>query len=246
MKRLRVLVLVHPDLLPPELVQGLHRAANQRMENRIRRGDDVAPRRPRRETTRRARRIKTDPRRDRDLEAGRRVDAARRVSRRRDLRSERRELPRIDARALYRLQSARPDAGARQGFVEDAGALPSHSGAGLRGVPDAPEGAAPGAAGLAADRQEPARGRLLRHLASLRRRYRREARRACQFHPRAHRHAGDRRAIYRGPRDLCRRARQRPAARAAGMGIDVRQHGRRRLADRHREGQARHRLSGAP
>ncbi len=30
------------------------------------------------------------------------------------------------------------------------------------------------------------------------------------------------------------------------MGAYLRQHGRRRLADRHREGQARHRLSGAP
>ena len=58
--------------------------------------------------------------------------------------------------------------------------------------------------------------------------------------------AGDRRAIYRGPRDLCRRARQRPAARAAGLGAAVRQSGRRRPADRHREGQARPRLPGAP
>src|SRR5580704_18196125 len=140
------------------LVQGVYRAANQRVENRIRRGDDVAPRRARGKTAWRARRAETDPRPDRDLEAGRRAHAARRISRRSDLRPERCELPRIDARALYRLQSAWPDAGARQGFVEDAGALPSHSGAGLRRVPDAAQGAASGATGFAADRQEPERG----------------------------------------------------------------------------------------
>ncbi len=59
------------------------------------------------------------------------------------------------------------------------------------------------------------------------------------LHPRTHRHAGDRRAIYRGPRNLCRRARQRTAARAAGVGAGIRQHGARRLADRDGEGQAR-------
>ncbi len=35
------------------------------------------------------------------------------------------------------------------------------------------------------------------------------------------------RAIYRGPRALCRRARQRAAARAAGLGARVRRHGAR-------------------
>ena len=84
---------------------------------------------------------------------------------------------------------------------------------------------ASGAAGVAADRQEPERGRLLRHLAGLRRRQRREARRARRLHPRAGRHGGDRRAIYRRPRNLCRRARQRPPARAAGLGAGIRQNG---------------------
>ena len=51
-----------------------------------------------------------------------------------DLRPERRELSRAAAHSLYRLQSARPDAGARQGPVEEAGALSPHSGAGVRGV----------------------------------------------------------------------------------------------------------------
>ena len=45
------------------------------------------------------------------------------------------------------------------------------------------------------------------------------------LHPRADRHRGDRRAIYRGPRDLCRRARQRPPPRAADLGAAVRRPG---------------------
>ncbi len=60
----------------------------------------------------------------------------------------------------------------------------------------------------AADRQEPERGRLLRHCASLRRRYRRQARRARRLHSRANRHPRHCRAVHRRPRDLCRRARQ--------------------------------------
>ena len=87
--------------------------------------------------------------------------------------------------------------------------------------PDAPQGEAAGAAGAAADRQERQRGRLLRHFAGLGRRHRREARRARQLHPRAHRHRRHRRAIYRGARDLCRRRRQRTAARAAGVGAEI-------------------------
>ena len=51
---------------------------------------------------------------------------------------------------------------------------------------------------------------------------------------------------HRGPRALRRRARQRAAAGAAGVGAGIRQHGGRRVADRHREGQARPQLSGAP
>ena len=57
--------------------------------------------------------------------------------------------------AVYRLQPARPDPGARQGFVEDPGALPPDRNAGLCRVPDAPQGQAALAPCLAADRQEP-------------------------------------------------------------------------------------------
>ena len=46
-------------------------------------------------------------------------------------------------------------------------------------------------------------------------------------HPRADRHGGDRRAVYRGPRNLRRRARQRPAARVAGLGARIRLAGAR-------------------
>ena len=46
------------------------------------------------------------------------------------------ELSRTAARALHRLQSARPDAGARQGPVEEARALSPRADAGLRGVSD--------------------------------------------------------------------------------------------------------------
>ena len=55
--------------------------------------------------------------------------------------------------------------------------------------------------------------------------------------------AGDRRAIHRGPRNLCRRARQRPPARAAGLGAAVRLDPGGRLPHRHREGQARRRAT---
>ena len=82
------------------------------------------------------------------------------------------------ARALHRLQSARPDAGARQGFVENAGSSSSRSGAGLRGLPQAPQGQAAVASAAAADRQKRERGCVLRHFAGVRRRYRREADRA--------------------------------------------------------------------
>ncbi len=51
--------------------------------------------------------------------------------------------------------------------------------------PMQPQGQAAGAARAAADRQEPERGRVLGHLAGLRRRHRREARRARRLHPRA-------------------------------------------------------------
>ena len=38
MKPLRVLVLMHPDLVPPDSPEGLQRAGDQRLEDRIRRG----------------------------------------------------------------------------------------------------------------------------------------------------------------------------------------------------------------
>src|SRR5436305_323879 len=47
-----------------------------------------------------------------------------------------------DAGRIYRVQSARPDAGARQGSVQDVGSLSPDCSAGLRGVSDAPQGEA--------------------------------------------------------------------------------------------------------
>ena len=82
-------------------------------------------------------RAQADPRRDRRLEAERGLQSARGVSRRGDLRPERRELPRTAADSLYRLQSARPDAGARQGPRQEAPGLSPDSRAGVRRVPDA-------------------------------------------------------------------------------------------------------------
>ena len=35
MKRLRVLVLLHPDLIPPEFEQWVQRTGNQCLENRV-------------------------------------------------------------------------------------------------------------------------------------------------------------------------------------------------------------------
>ena len=55
-----------------------------------------------------------------------------------------------------------------------------------------------------------------------------------------------RRAIHRGPRALCRRAGQRAAARLPDLGAGVRQHGAARASDRHREGQARPAIPGTP
>src|SRR5580704_5772866 len=126
----------------PGLDQGVHRATNKRVEDRIRRRENAAPGRTRSASARRARRTKTHPRRDRGLEAGCGADVARAVSRRSDLRPERRQLSRTDAHSLYGLQSARPDAGARQGSVEDARALSPDSRTVVCRLPDAAKGAA--------------------------------------------------------------------------------------------------------
>ena len=83
-------------------------------------------------------------------------------------------------------------------------------------------------------------------LASLRRRHRREAQGARHVHSRADRDGCHRGAIYRGARTLCRRAGQRPAARAADLGAGIRQHGAGRMANCNGESQARSRLSGTP
>ena len=111
--------------------------------------------------------------------------------------------------------------------------------------PKAPQGQAAGASRAAADRQEPERGRIAGHLASIRGRHRREARRARRFHPRADPHRRDRRAVHRGARALCRRAGQRAAAGAAGVGAEIRQPGPRCMAHCHGEDQTRSHLSGA-
>src|SRR5262249_29912890 len=77
------------------------------MEDRVRRGEHAARQRPRSASARRGERAQADPRRNRELEAGCGLQSARAVSRRGRLRSERRELSRAAADALYRLQSAR-------------------------------------------------------------------------------------------------------------------------------------------
>ena len=46
MRRLRILVLMHPDCVPPDSDRRIHRAGNQRMENRIRRREHLACGRP--------------------------------------------------------------------------------------------------------------------------------------------------------------------------------------------------------
>ena len=89
-------------------------------------------------------------------------------------------------RPLHRLQPARPDAGARQGAVEEAPRLPPHPGAGVR---------ASSRIGRAVRRPKRLTFPLIvksltkealgRHLAGLGRRRRREARRARRVHPRA-------------------------------------------------------------
>ena len=244
MRRLRILVLMHPDFVPPDSSDGYTAQEINEWKTEYdvvstlrAAGHDVRPLGVQEE-------IK--PMRD-AIESSSRTWSSRcwRNSTTRRLRPAHRELSRADEGPLYRVQSARPDPGARQGFVQDAGASSPDRGAGLRRVPDAPQGQTADASCAAADRQEPEHGWILRHLAGVDRRYRREARGARRLHPRAGRNRRHRRAVHRGTRALCRRARQQPVARSAGLGIEIRQHGRpQRTAHRHREGQARYRLSG--
>ena len=180
---------MHPELVPPDSLKGHSEKRQSHLEDRIRRGQHAARQRPRGAAARRQGRAGADPRRGRKLQAGRRVQPARRVPRRGGLRPERGQLSRVAAGALYRLQPARPGAGARQGPVEEAGALPPRS---VRRRSrcsrwDARSTRPPRLA-LPADRQEPERGRLHRHRAGLGGGDRREAGRARRLHPRAHRH----------------------------------------------------------
>ena len=69
-----------------------------------------------------------------------------------------------------------------------------------------------------AHREEPHRAVVARHRAGVGGGRRREAGRARALRPRAARHRRHRRAVHRGPRAVRRRARQRPAAGAAGLG----------------------------
>ena len=117
--------------------------------------------------------------------AARRLQPARGLPRRADLRPERRQLSRAAARALHRLQPARPDAGARQGLSKKLLVLPPHPGARVRRLPHGQRGAAAEAARLPAHRQVAHQGRLRRHRAGVARRRRRQARRARALHPRA-------------------------------------------------------------
>src|SRR5499427_3864879 len=131
------------------------------MEDRVRRGEHAAHQRPRSASARRGERAQADPRRNRELEAGCGLQSAGTVSRGSRLRSERRELPRVTADALHRLQSAWTRARARQGFVEEASDLSPHSVTGFCRVPAAAKNPPPAAPRLPAHRQEPERGCLL-------------------------------------------------------------------------------------
>ena len=244
MKKLRVLVLVHPDLMPPESSKGY----TEQEINEWKTEYDVVTtlRRAGHEVRPLGVHDELKPIRD-EIESWK-PDVVSRcwssfAARRSTTRS--RQLSRADARALYRLQSARPDAGARQGSVEDTGALSSHSGAGFAVFRSAARSG--GRRGWhAADRQERQRGRLLRHLPSLGGRHDDKLAERVNF---IHERIGTA-AI----------AEQYIEGREIYVGVvgnerlivlpvwelQFRNMARGRLADSDREGQARSRLSGAP
>jgi len=173
------------------------------------------------------------------------VQPARGVRRHRQARPARGRVPRAAAPALHRLQPARPDAVARQGAVEAAARLPSHPDAAVRGVPA--RQARPSAAedALPAVREVGHRRRLARHRPGVGVLRPRQPQGADRVRARADRERRAGRGVHRGPRDLRRRARQRPADDAAGLGDELRLAAGGPGADRDAQGQVGPALPGA-
>src|ERR1700687_6166599 len=84
----------------------------------------------------------------------------------------------------------------REGSVQNVGAPSPDRGTGLCRVSDAPQGQPALAPCPAAGRQEPERGWILRYLASIHRRYGREARRARRLRSRSARDRRHRRTVH--------------------------------------------------
>ena len=130
MKKLRILALMHDNLVPPGR---RHRARRDRTPSG--RWSSTSPTRCEHmghEVHAARRRATTSASSARPSTTGSRTSSStcwRTFHGHRRLRPERRQLPRAAARALHRLQSARPDAVARQGAVEDAARLSPHPGA---------------------------------------------------------------------------------------------------------------------
>ena len=136
MKKCRILVLMHPDLVPPDSIKGWSEEEINVWKTEY---DVVSTLRPAHEVKPLGVKNELAPIRD-EVESfkphvvfnlleefhGEAVYDHSVVS-----------LPRAAARALHRLQSARPGAGARQGPLEEARALPPRAGSGLRRVSDA-------------------------------------------------------------------------------------------------------------
>ena len=132
-KPLRVLVLVHETLVPPETLEGFTRAGDRRVAHGVRR-DSTTLREdgPRGEGARARRQPRGAARGDHRLEARHRLQPARGVPGHRHLRPVRGRVPRADAPAVHRLQPARHDDLARQGALEADPRLSPHPDAALR------------------------------------------------------------------------------------------------------------------
>ena len=170
MKRRRILLMVHETLVPPDDLSGLYRDGDRGMPDRIQRDVDAAAPRPRGARRRRRRPADRAARGDAGLAPARRLQPARGVLRHRLLRPLRGRLPRADAAAVHRLQSARHDDLARQGADQAGARLAPHPDATLPALPGRPALSRAAAAELSAVRQVGDRRRLARHLAGVRRR----------------------------------------------------------------------------